>query len=726
MIELIRPEYLEDWQPEKRQDYKTATLIVEQVSEKNIDLVEEWGGKVMKQWALLFAYFEEQGRHLFKTICSCSQGYIEAEADKAFEEALKSTKIFTSIGKLVKAAKLHNLMTKPPKTVPEGAKRGNDAVNFLPEGVDRRDFEEFNFWEEKNQYFCMNHQMKIVALSNFTMKVLYHVQTSKDSAKRLVEVTNIYGYKKLINIDTDDFVSVGNFKKVLARNGNYLFKGGDAHLANLQDKLQRDEKHTMLIDVLGWHSRAEAYFFANGMWSTKHDRFIEADENGIVQLNDTNYFVPYLSKIYADKDGEYQNEKKFLFITQDDYGFCDWAKDINAVYGKHGWAMMCFYAAAVFSDVVFNKMGSRFPMFHVFGPRGTGKGSFITSMMRLFGEPQSQIMLGGDSTSVGFMRKMAGLKNSVVWLDEYKNNLKPKLIESLKNIYDRTGYTRGQKTMGFETETIPIRSAAVLTGQDLANVEPALFSRLIVVVLPNLDKTEEVRKRFKDFEKREEQGLSFITALLHRMRPLVMEKFTSYHNDEESFLYKRSIDLKDLIPRLPSNYAMVIAMGRFLIEFYNKMPFTIEELREYVLKLMREHYFLMVGSDDVQKFWQVVEQLYMQQKIKEGVDFLLIKEDNMNKLYIRLNNVHSLYKERMRTMGEAFALDEVTLRNYLERDPSKFIGKDKKMFGAIYTTCLVFNYDLLEVTLGALRRVDDEKAEGNDGAGEVFNDTPVY
>jgi hypothetical protein len=340
--------------------------------------------------------------------------------------------------------------------------------------------------------------------------------------------------------------------------------------------------------------------------------------------------------------------------------------------------------------------------------------------MAMFGEKQPQIMLEGPSTTKGFMRSLGSFNNAIVWLDEYKNNLKRDAIGAIKNIYDRTGYTRGKKTNNLETETTPIRSAVILSGQDLPNIEPALFSRFIVVIMDDLgDIPEEEKAFFNQFRKREEKGLSFITAYLQYLRQTIKDEFRTIWETESLWLANQTKDSKTL-ERYPNNYAVLSTIASILLQHERNLPFTLDEFRSCVLSLMVNHVFLTAGSDDLNKFWNVVEQLFMQDKITEGIDFDIAKEEGITVLYIRLNNIHGLYKERMRSQGEEFSLDLETMRNYLRRDPSIYLkefceGKKRVFSGGTYTTFMAFDYSRLEISL----------SKNNPLAGKPAGDVPL-
>src|SRR5690606_15180206 len=88
-----------------------------------------------------------------------------------------------------------------------------------------KDVHTYGFWESNGVYMSINLKGKHVAISNFTMRILFHVATSNEEAYRMIIIRNIHGFETDININTDDFVSAGSFKKVIARKGNFLWMG---------------------------------------------------------------------------------------------------------------------------------------------------------------------------------------------------------------------------------------------------------------------------------------------------------------------------------------------------------------------------------------------------------------------------------------------------------------------------------------------------------------------
>src|SRR5690606_9218907 len=274
------------------------------------------------------------------------------------------------------------------------------------------------------------------------------------------------------------------------------------------------------------------YAFANGIFDTIENQLLPIDEYGIIEKviegKPVNFFIPALSKVFRDKEDKYVNEKKFIYINSS-ITYSEWANQYVKVYGNNGRIGLVFWACALFSDILFKAMGLRMPMPFSYGKCGSGKGTMTQSLTRMWGEKQDQIMLGGATTVVGFMRKMAQFSNALVWLDEYKNSLQARTIESIKNLFDRIGYERGKKDNSFTTESTPILSAVWLSGQEMPTAEPALFTRTILLTFSETNRTEEEREEFRKLQRMEDKGLSHLTVNLLQERQLFEAKFQSIY-----------------------------------------------------------------------------------------------------------------------------------------------------------------------------------------------------
>lgn len=580
----------------------------------------------------------------------------------------------------------------------------------LQDGVDEKEALEFGIYEHKNRYWAIGRNGKY-EITNFTMRVLYHVKTSDVAAYRLIVIKNVYGKESVINLNTDDFVSLGAFKKVIARFGNYIFKGADGDLAKLQEKIQRDEKPTRLVQTLGYNKRGNFYAFANGIVPCGGDNpdevpFIQTDEYGIIETNDNIFFIPANSKIFEDKESQFTNDKKFCYQpAADSTSFSTWATLTHQVYRDKAIVGTLFYISALFRDIIYHAIGRRFPILNCYGQRGSGKGTFIESYLWPFGKPQDQIMLGGASTVVGFMRKFAQFSDAIVWLDEYKNNLNIKILESLKNIYDGIGYERGKKDNTFETESIPINSACILSGQEMPTAEPALFTRVIMLSFkPGKGFTDEDRRNFKALQQMQERNLSHITAYIARHRKVFIDTYkTEFENTFRQII--NTTNNREIDERMMLNISVLAATYKVACTFL-QFPYTYQQAERFLIHNMKEQFTILAGSDDVAKWWQVVENLFTQREIAEGTDFEL----ENGYLYLRIQNVHPLYQKELRARNDPHSLDKSTLEHYLEMDSTIFVERTRRRFSdGTNTSAVKFIYSAIGINL--IRDPDKAVAE---------------
>jgi len=672
-------------------------FVTEQIERDQIDITSnDYQDRLLVGFCL--STLGEDARLYYHKIIQYNDAYNEKDADEKFDNAIKTCK-FKTPAKFFLLAKAFGIKTEQPRTIAE-KKEEADLNDIIGNDDNASDYIKFGLWEQDQTYWSLDPKGKKYNISNFILRILYHVQTSDQEAYRMIEIKNIWNVTKVVQMNTDDFVSVGAFKKIVARQGNFIFKGTDVDLCRLQDKLQRDEMPTSFIEKLGYDRRGNFYAFANGLWDINKAEFVPTDEQGIVrhyrikkeETLPQNYFIPALSSMFKDKDNMYTNDKRFVYIPSDGK-FKDWAKLFCDAYGNIAPVAMIWWVAAIFSDIIFDRMNDRFPMLFTYGQKGTGKGMLLESLMKMFGPGQKQLMLGGASTVVGFMRKSGQYVNALVWFDEYKNNLKPQYRESLKNLYDRKGYERGKKDNSMQTESTSVDSAIAVSGQEMPTGEEALFTRFILLTKLSPGRDAKTTKAFADLKNMEKEGLSQITVDLLFLRSVFKEEYkTRYKSTRNQF----ETDLKDakIIDRLVDNYACLITVAD-IIQSYMQLPFTMLQFKELCANMVKEQFYILKGSDTVGKFWSVVETLFEQQIIKEDRHFKLMD----GKLYIRIQDIYQHYAELMNKRRDDSVLDHATLRNYLEHNPQTYVETVKKSFGGSYKWCMVFNYPELGIDM---------------------------
>lgn len=533
----------------------------------------------------------------------------------------------------------------------------------LPTGVDVRDAMDFGFYEYKHRYWMRKSEDLFVPVSNFTMRVLYLIVGA--NPKRIVEIHNVHGRRATIDFSIEDLISIEKFKGRVESQGNYLFEGNAAHLARIKNKLYTLERPSVEVARLGQY-KDQFWVWANGIYDGSN--FIPVDDKGMAEVNGEHYYIPVFGSTRADDDEDLRNYRRFLH-RENATTFAEWALQFCTVYGDNGKVGIGFYFYAIFSDIIFERTKAA-PMLFLFGQRGSGKGTMANSLMSLFGHPQDPLMLGGASTVVGFMRKLGQFSNALVWLDEYKNDIGERKIESLKNIWDRVGYERGVKDNSNRTQTTPVTSSAIISGQEIPNVEPALFSRTCLCEFRAMQRTQEEVNNFNRLRSLEDAGITNVTLEVLSHRAAIRADFFK-HYAEISATMRAAFGEEQVIERQIINYS-ILAATVAVLEARLQLPFN---LAEYLLlcerHIMRQR-DMMKQSNEVQQFFEMVAFLLNAGEIQDGKDILIWK----GFVKIRMISIVPLYREYSRRQGIK-ALDKGTLMNYIQNSEA-YCEKESK------------------------------------------------
>lgn len=589
--------------------------------------------------------------------------------------------------------------------------------DILPKGVDAKHVFEYGFYEYRNRYWMQRKGYDFEPVSNFIMSVEYLIQGV--NPKRIVKIKNVFGKEAVLDMAISDLISLERFNERTQGVGNFLFSGKSGDLQRIKSKLFNMEKAAKEIAVLGQYKDL-FYTFGNGIFDGT--QFLDIDANGMIQYEikhenekgekvkvKEHFYIPVFGSIQADDNEDLRNYRKFIHRPTN-ITFREWAKLFVNVYGDNGKIAIAFCIMALFRDFIQEKRKFT-PMMFLFGQRGSGKGTMANSMLNLWGSPQDPLMLGGASTVVGFMRKLGQFTNAIVWLDEYKNDIDEKKIESLKNIWDGIGYERGVKDGGStKTQTSPVRSAALLSGQEMPNREPALFSRNILVSFKQTNgRTDEDIKNFNQLRECEENGITNCTLEILKHRQYFMDNFEPKFHEVAKIL--RGAFQSEVIERQILNHAVLIASVWTLSEKL-QFPFSYIDLFKVSEKLIEAQRLMMRTANEVQQFFEMVYYLLSNHIIFEE-DAIMFRGDFV---MIRLKEVMPFYRQHSKLQGQK-ALDKGTLESYLEaseaylEDESKKSHRFKKLQNP--TTARVFlQKEIIKLYgINLLEAIEKKKAE---------------
>lgn len=550
-------------------------------------------------------------------------------------------------------------------------------------------------WVTEGRYYGYSQSGQTKCISNFTMNVHFLLRSSTN-AKRIVSFKNVLGQECIKELTMDDLVSVSNFRKKLIADGSYIYKGDMFELLNLQEILFKEEQPAVEITSLGWQKNFGFYAWSNGV--ADGGKFFPVDEFGIVTFGDHKYYLPAFSSLFTDGDIAFENERNFRHIDHD-YSFEAWAQYFLNLYGKNGSVGISFYIASLFRDIIFGAF-KEFPLLILFGQKGSGKSTMAKSIMSMFGQPQSAMSLeNASSTKKGMYRKFGQFRNAVVWLDEYKNHIHPDLIGMLKNLFDGIGYERAQMSQDNRTISNPVLSSTILSGQDMPTADPALFTRGLLLMFKNNSFTDADKKNYSALTGLEKKGLTHITITLLGYRDLIVEHFL----DEYKVLFAR-LDTKfkfvDIPDRLLKNAALVMApvvvlMKHGAIDYRNMTGFSPEDLFKRFCEMLEQHSSLLHDNQEINVFWEVIETLYDEGILNEGIDF----KHKQDCIAFRFNRVYSAYAEKYRKMHGRNGIDKMTITNYLKNSPAFVDTSEKERFEKTVTSAFVFKYAALGITL---------------------------
>ena len=590
-------------------------------------------------------------------------------------------------------------------------------LDSLPDDVDVSDYDKYGFYEYNHEYWFRNGNGGKNKLSNFTMKPLFHVISINDT-RRIYEITNFRGLKKTVDFDMQEMVSLSNFRKHIEGAGNFLFYGAEQHMNKLKLKLYDQTRTCNEVATLGWQK--EGFFaWSNGMVDMD-GTFTEVDDNGLVNYNNNNFFIPAFSKIYIDDRSLYIDERKFKYIKRE-ISLKDWSEKFINVFGDNAKLGIAFYIAALFRDVILHRF-SNFPILNLFGPKGTGKSQMAMSLSCLFGLQQTPFNIH-NGTKPGLAEHVQQFVNAFAWIDEYKNNIEYDKIETLKAIYDAIGRNRLNMDKGKKKETTLVNSAVILSGQEMPTADVALFSRVLFLRFNQTEFSQQEIDNYEDLKNIEKKGLSHLTSNILGHRKYFEENFYNVYNDVVRDI---NAELQDFIieGRILKSFCSILAAYKTIADKLS-LQMDYASLRSIAIQSIKTQNSQISSSNEISMFWGTVEALFDENQIIDRWHFNVkmcdeLKINNstltfpkpINVLMLKFTTIYKLYATHSRRSGQG-VLPNSTLRYYLENSPH-FLGVTKstrftlKEFSADenkfveknqVTSAYCFDYDKLGINM---------------------------
>lgn len=606
------------------------------------------------------------------------------------------------------------------------ANSGDDKylVPTLPEGCSSKDFLINGFVPHHNAYLVSDRSNAIVKATNFTMEPLFHVH-GRENNRRLVEILNEENHKRIVDLESSDFVQFTRMKERLINEGFFVFTHDCTaqHFMRISNKILNDFILAEELRVLGWQKK-KFFAFADGVYH--NDEFVRVNKYGIVEIDTPDsekseyqgelrhYYSPAFSEIYkraAEDDDPYENDRYFVY-KESPVNFGTWAAQMKKVYNTKSHLGIAFAIATCFRDLTLSRF-SYFPHVFLTGEKGSGKSKFGDSIVNLFFHKLPPFDLN-SGTIVGFSRRLARTRNAPAFMEEFNDAIDDRMFQTLKGAFDGRGREKGMATNDNRTSVTHVNGSLVIAGQyHSSRDDNSLTSRSIIMnfIKSTEPFTADQVEEYDKLKQWEEKGLSSLILEIIQHRPY-MEK--NYHRVmvENQRRFKKDLQDRDYQERMLGNYNALFTPVQMLADQLN-LPFSVDEFYKECRDGIIDDSDLLVESEGLSAFWNVLEKLAEKSMIKENDQYetdipdevklyekgqkKVWRNENRDKvLYLQINSLYQDYAKYVSTIKDAQLLNETTIKNYF-KSKRYFIGQKRgHRFEHKVTSCYVFNYSVMK------------------------------
>ena len=532
-------------------------------------------------------------------------------------------------------------------------------------------------------------------ISNFIFSIIYQFDNGTTNTERLIKYeNNDNGDVGTMILDDKTLASVSDIQAAFSSRGCVFSTLNRGLLSGILRRLYLYHLKATKIEQLGYVADGDVYAFANGIVLPNKREFIQVNEHGIASVDTDKGTRCYYLPAYAEhniNNPSFEDARQLCYCEPTEKNqLLDHSAFFRLLRKAWGWPAFIgglYLANSLMFDIVFAHT-NYFPFLFLFGEQGTGKTTFINTLLGTIGKGYK-----GDSfssTSTAICRKLNQVNNSVVYLKEYTDTLDDEIVGKLKCVYDGQSYTIGQRTTDNKTKSFISRTGIIADGNDLPTKEAPLYDRFIVLELRESTFTKEQTEAFNELRKANEQyTLTSVTKELLHCRETYKARFATFYDAELGRLKKDR--LKGYDNRTIGHTAFILAaFNTLMLEGVWELDEegTLREGLENELVKMAE-----IKKSDIQQmsevstFWQCVAPA-----IEYQINNTIPKERNKADvdietatLYISLKPLYQEYaKECSKTHTKKASL--VTLKKYLtgkayQPFAGDFTKKNKKLHG---------------------------------------------
>ena len=481
------------------------------------------------------------------------------------------------------------------------ARRRNDRTASMNEK--QRDAEllrQFGLFVRDNCYYATgDDEEEPSRISNFIMEPLFHIE-DENNGTRIFRMRNMYNVCRVIELKESELCSLSNFQQKAGSLGNYVWLSKIDKLNRVKEYLYSKTDTAERIRKLGWNEEEGFFAFGNGILTD--GVFKAVDDLGIVRgVNGKAFYIPATSKIYLHNQEIFQFERLMVHENRNGVKLYDYAERLLEVFGENASIAFCYLLSTIFRDIIFRRT-RHFPILNLFGEKGTGKTTLATSL-------QSFFLHGVDPpnlavTSVPAMNdRVSQAVNTLVVLDEYKNDLDIRKIAFLKGLWGGGGQTK-KNTDGMAAQTI-VSTGVALCGQDKPTQDMAIYTRVIFLAFSKTSFSQTEKRHYEDLVSLCNLGLTHLTVEIMRHRELFEKNFPEIYSITKRELATK-LENESIHDRIFGNWVIPLATFRTL-ETVIDVPFSYTDLFETAVKGIRNQNELAQESSEIADFWNMLQ-----------------------------------------------------------------------------------------------------------------------
>lgn len=523
-------------------------------------------------------------------------------------------------------------------------------------------------------------------LTNFIPKPMYRVDDGRLSP-RIIEVNNHKDKPRIIAFAQEELSKMDKCISRLGINGNYSLLTNADEFKMFRALIYEGLKDVKNVDVIGWHKCGDDGFYAwaNGIFA--NNNWFHANEFGIVEYCGEYYYLPASSKANANtNDSMVLNMKRYQYVEDKSVSLEHYINKVESVFGDNGIVTLVFGIATMFRDVIFDTTGF-FPLEFIFGPNMSGKTTLAKNAMHFFLNSDQMANLGSSSLA-GLSRLMGMLSNFPILINEYFDSIGLMKIDVVKGIFEGTGRLMSADDSNSFTQ-FRADCSLILTGQDLPDYDPAMFSRSLLVEQYQAVFDAKATERLEDLKAYHNKGLTTLTIGILKYRNEFKGKWKRmWHETSNKFNHEDK--LSGCPQRVIECWSILYATIHCLKESGARIPIHRNRIYNICVDYILRQCDVMKNCDELAKFWTRLDLSFMEGKLVEYAAFRIqyiddpfeITKSRSHRTISKKDCPHRILMLYLKAAYEVIesmikkdekVISESSFKHYLENSP-EFLG----------------------------------------------------